>query len=364
MKNPWYKYSVDYTWMKTTEGSTKTFDLDSVAERRAYYQEKIGKEIEYLRDYFRENTFLAYWMAPKQAGKGTYMNGLKEIFGTDMFTHISVGDLVRAADLEFREKGKESDLYQYAVKNYRGDMHVDEAFEALSGRSTAKLVPTELVMVFLRRAIEKFEKKSLFIDGFPRNLDQVSYSLYFRELVNYRNDPDVFILINAPVTVLDERMKKRRQCLKCGNSRNLITLPTKDLGYDEKDDEYYLICDLPGCDGGRMVAKEGDHLGLETIKDRILADIDVMKRARNLYGIPKIELYNSLEADKALDYVDEYELTSECVYSHDDKGKVSVSKQLWTVEEGEDKFYSLLPPGVVVQLVKQLAKVLGYEVVR
>lgn len=361
MENPWYKYNVSYDWLKTTDGSGKTYDLDSYAGRREYYMDKVGSEIEYLRDYFREKTFLGYWLAPKQAGKGTYMNGLKEIFGTEMFTHISVGDLVRAADIEYKEKEKESEVYQYAVKNYRGDMHLDEAFDALTGRSTEKLVPTELVMVFLRRAIEKYEKKTLFIDGFPRNLDQVSYSLYFRELVNYRNDPDVFILINAPITVLDERMKQRRTCLTCGNSRNMALLPTKEFGYDKDKDEYYLICDLPGCKGGRMVTKEGDHLGIETIKSRILADIGVMERARKLYGIPKIELFNSLEKEKALQYVDEYECTSGCTYTHDEAGKVEIHKDIWTVQDGKDEFYSLLPPAVVVQLVKQLARVLGYE---
>ncbi|WKZ23697.1 MAG: nucleoside monophosphate kinase [Candidatus Dojkabacteria bacterium] len=361
MKNPWYTYQVSYKWLKNTDGSGKTYDLDSVAERRAYYQDKVGKEIEFLRDYFRENTFLGYWLAPKQAGKGTYMNGLKEIFGTEMFTHISVGDLVRAADKEYRKDEKKSELYKYAKKHYRGDMHIDEAFDALVGRNTANLVPTELIMVFLRREIEKHDKKSLFIDGFPRNLDQVSYSLYFRELVNYRNDPDIFILINAPVTVLDERMKQRRTCLKCGNSRNIALLPTKEYGYDADTDEYYLVCDLPGCPGGRMVTKEGDELGIETIKDRILADIDVMKRARKLYGIPKIELFNSLEKNKALQYVDKYECTDECVFSRNKAGEVELSKKLWTVHDGDEKFYSLLPPAVVTQLVKQLARVLGYE---
>lgn len=361
MKNPWYKYSVKYDWVKTKNDSGKTYDLDSVVDRRAYYQEKAGAEIEYLRDYFREQTFLGYWLAPKQAGKGTFMNGLKEIFGNDLFTHISVGDLVRAADVEFQEKGKESEFYKYATANYRGDMHIDEAFEALTGRSIKGLVPTELVMVLLRQKIEKFEKKTLFIDGFPRNLDQVSYSLYFRELVNYRTDPDIFILINAPVTVLDERMKQRRTCPVCGNSRNIALLPTKEYGYDKEKDEYFLICDLPGCKGGRMVTKEGDHLGIETIKDRIVADIGVMERARKLFGIPKIELYNSLDKDKTLDYVDPYECTSQCVYHHDESGKVAVTKELWTVEDGKDRFYSLLPAAVVVQLVKQLSRILGYE---
>ncbi|MCC7304486.1 nucleoside monophosphate kinase [bacterium] len=361
MKNPWYSYKVDYKWLKTSQKTGKTYDLDSVAGRRTYYQEKIGKEIEYLREYFKKQTFLGYWLAPKQSGKGTFMNGLKEIFGTDLFTHISVGDLVRKIDIEFKEGGKKSDIYKYALQHYRGDMHIDGAFEALSGRSTEKLVPTELVMVFLRREIEKYDKKSLFIDGFPRNLDQVSYALYFRELVNYRQDPDVFILINAPLTVLDERMKQRLVCPVCGNSRSLTLLPTEKIEYDQKEDKYFLICDLPGCTGGRMIAKEGDNLGIETIKSRILIDIEVMNRARNLYGIPKIELYNALEQEKTLDYVDEYECTSECVYAHDTKGNVTISKKLWLVEEGKNNYNSLLPPAVITQLVKQLAKVLGYE---
>jgi adenylate kinase family enzyme len=361
MTEPWYEYKPDYTWMKSKMGTNKTYDLDTVSGRRDYYAEKVGAEIDYLKEYFKKQTFLGYWMAPKQAGKGTYMNGLKEIFGAETFSHVSVGDVVRAAHVEFETEGKDSEVYQYASKFYRGDMHLDEAFEALVGRTTSALVPTELVMVLVRRIIEKTNKKSLFIDGFPRNLDQVSYSLYFRELINYRDDPDVFILINAPITVLDERMKQRRTCLTCGNSRGISLLPTEHRGYDKEKDEFYLICDLPGCTGGRMVTKEGDHLGIEVIKDRVMMDVEVMKRARKLFGIPKIELYNSYESAVAFDYIDEYELTSACDYSLGKDGEVVMSKVLWELTDGKEKFYSLLPAAVVVQLVKQLAAILGYK---
>ena len=54
MEHPWYQYKVSYDWLKTASGSGKTYDLDSVAGRREYYLEKVGGEIEYLRDYFRE----------------------------------------------------------------------------------------------------------------------------------------------------------------------------------------------------------------------------------------------------------------------------------------------------------------------
>jgi hypothetical protein len=39
-----------------------------------------------------------------------------------------------------------------------------------------------------------------------------------------------------------------------------------------------------------------------------------MEQARKMYGIEKVEMYNSLEKEKALDYVDDYELTKEFVF--------------------------------------------------
>jgi hypothetical protein len=155
-------------------------------------------------------------------------------------------------------------------------------------------------------------------------------------------------------------MKERRTCLTCGNSRSISLLPTKQLGYDQEKDEFYLICDYPDCKGGRMVMKEGDEAGIEPLKGRILADVEVMKRARKLYGIPKIELYNSLESDKAFDYIDEYETTSACSYTLNDDKTVEIHKSSWEVHEDGKTYFSLLPPAVVVQLVKQLAKQLGY----
>ena len=76
------------------------------------------------------------------------------------------------------------------------------------------------------------EKKALFIDGFPRDLDQVSYSLFFRDLIGYRADPDIFILIDVPNSVIDERIKYRVVCPKCHTPRNLKLLATKQVEYD------------------------------------------------------------------------------------------------------------------------------------
>ena len=98
------------------------------------------------------------------------------------------------------------------------------AFEA---RSTKVLLPTELILVLAKREIAKLGKKTIFMDGFPRDLDQISYALFFRDLINYREDPDVFILIDVPTSVIDERVKTRVICPLCNTSQKLKTFDDK-----------------------------------------------------------------------------------------------------------------------------------------
>lgn len=355
---PLYKYSVDYTWIKRVE-TDHQFDLQDPEERRQFFTHTVGDEIAWLREFLSKNSFVGYLLAPKNAGKGTYMKGLQEALGGDYFIHVSVGDVVRKAEEDYVAKGKESAVYKYAAKNYRGYIHLDEVFAALTSRSTTVLIPTEFVLILIKQVLDGAEKKTVFVDGFPRNLDQVSYSLYFRELINYRDDPDLFVLINAPYTVLDERIKSRVVCPECKTPRNLKLLPTKNIGYDKETKEFFLMCDQPGCSGPRMVKKEGDEFGLEPIKDRIIMDNQLMERARSLYGVPKIELYNALEADKTLNYVNDYEVTQEFYYELDKDGKIITNAKMWELEEDGKKYNSLLPSSVVVQLIRQLHHVFG-----
>jgi adenylate kinase family enzyme len=355
MSDLWFSYNPDYTWVSNkTDGSNNEYDLLSPEGRRLYYNAKAGKEIEFLREYLKTNTFVAYLLAPKNAGKGTYTKNLAEALGGDYFYHISVGDVVKDADADYREKGKESEVYKYAEQHYRGYIHLDEAFAALTGRSTANLVPTEFVLTLVKRVLDKQEKKTVFVDGFPRNLDQISYSLYFRELINYRGDPDIFVLISAPLGILDLRVKYRVVCPTCKTPRNLKVHPTKEAGYDEKTGEYFLICDNPDCPNPqRMIKKEGDELGIEPIKDRMIMDNQLMERARKLYGVPKIEVFNGIHADRALEYVDDYEITKEYYFEREGDKVVRKEKPL-SVSENGTEFYSLLAPAATIQLIKQL----------
>jgi adenylate kinase family enzyme len=355
MKLKDYSYDVDYTWMKTRSADTdgKEYDLLSPAGRRLYFNAKIGDELEKLREFLDNNTFIAYLLAPKLAGKGTYTGMLMEAVGSKYFEVVSVGDLVRDYQAEFNDKGKDADIYKYMKENYRGMMDLDEAFDAFVGSNQKKLAPTEFILSLIKGKIDEIGHKTIFLDGFPRKADQLAYSLYFRELINYREDPDFFVLINLPLAVIDARLKGRRMCPKCRTSRNIQLLPTTKVNYDEDEQGYYLVCDNPECESLRMEAKKGDDKGLDLIKERIENDLELVQMARNMYGIPKIELFNSLQKDKADLYVEEYEVTKEYVHNHEGE-EVTTEEKPFTVEVDGTEYYSLLPAPVIVQYVRQL----------
>ena len=192
-------------------------------------------------------------------------------------------------------------------------------------------------------------------------MDQVSYSLYFRDIINYRQDPDFFVLIDIPESVIDERMKYRVVCPVCQTSRNIKLLITSKIEYDSKNKEFYLICDNPTCKGARMVRKEGDEKGLEPIRERLMNDEELIKTAFKLHGVPKILLRNHVPISEAEKYFDDYELTPEYVLKWDAKAKkVKVIEKPWTVKDDNGvECYSLLAPPVVVAFIKQMVEVLG-----
>lgn len=349
--------------MKTKiEKSKNRFDLNDPKERKEYFQLKAGNEIKKIRDYFNAgNTFVAYLLGKKNSGKGTYSKMFAEIVSPEMIEHFSIGDMIRNIDKELKDKKRRKELVSFLEKNYRGWHPIKELISALENRSTKKLLPTELILALVKREILKREKKTIFIDGFPRDLDQINFALFFRDLIGYRDDPDLFILIDVPERVIDERIKYRVICPVCQTSRNLKLLPTSKIGYDEKKKEFYLMCDNPRCKEVRMVRKEGDASGIKPIRERLKKDGKLVERAFSLYGIPKILLRNSVSQRLSKRYFDDYEITPEYVYEMDKKdNKIQVREKPWVVLDDEKvPSYSLLPPPVVLSLIKQIAKVLN-----
>ena len=347
---------LDFPIYKTRVQKGPVFRLEDRRERLAYFNFKAGKEIKKLKNYLKKNTFMAFLIGKKNSGKGTYSKMFMEAVGSSNVAHVSIGDIVRSVHRDLSDKKKKKELVKYLESKYRGFMEIEEMFDIIEGRDTSKLLPTEVILALVEREIDKLGRKAVFVDGFPRDLDQVSVSLYFRALMGYRDDPDFFVFISVPNSVIDERIKSRVVCPNCNTPRGLKLLRTKEVGYDPKKKEFYLICDNPACKNIRMLPKEGDELGIEAIRDRIEADEKVSRRLLELKGVPKIFLRNSIPVSLAKKYVNDYEITP--VYNYKQvKGKVEVVERPWTVKDDQGrKAYSLLPATVALSLIRQMAE--------
>lgn len=353
--------NLEFPIIKTkSPAGTPGYNLSDPGDRQAYFRLKAGPEIAKLKEYLKKNTFLAIMLGKKSSGKGTYAKLFKEALGVDNVVHLSVGDVVRSVDEEVRNPAKLKKLEEYLRRNYRGWQSLEEIIEAQKSRSTEFLLPTEYILTLIKREIDRLQGKAIFLDGFPRDLDQISYSLFFRDLAGYRDDPDFLVLIDIPNLVIDARMRTRVICPVCQTPRNTKLLPTKKIGYDTETDDYYLVCDNPECKKAKMVAKEGDEKGIEPIKERLDKDEELIRRAFRLYGIPKILLRNTIPTAKVKEAVDAYEVTPEYTYSwNQQKREVKIKERPWVFEDENGwQAVSLLPHPVAVSLIKQLADLL------
>lgn len=345
------------------EGHPEKFRLEDPLERRKYFDLKAGREIEKLRIFLEKNTFVGFIIGPKNSGKGTYTKLFMEAVGGDRIAHIPVGDIVRNAHKELENEGKKSALLSFLKRRYRGFVALEKIFDVIADRDTKTLLPAEVVLALVEQEIDRSGRKAVFIDGFPRNLDQISYALYFRALIGHRDDPDFLVFIDVPEAVIDERMKYRVVCPICQSPRNTKLLRTKEAGYDHIQKQFFLLCDNPHCAGfckSRMLSKEGDELGIETIRDRVENDWRVMGTLMKLEGVPKVFLRNSIPVEKAAQYADDYEITPSYRYELLPEGKVKIIEEPWAVKDDSGELsYSLLPAPVTVAFIKQTAKVLG-----
>jgi adenylate kinase family enzyme len=348
---------------KTKAKGLRSFNLTDPKERKIYFEAKAGKEIRKLRNYLKEgNTFIVYLLGKKNSGKGTYAKLFMEAVDEKRVAQISIGDLVRKIHQEIADEKKKRELINFLEQNYRGFLPIKETIQALLKRSTETLLPTEFILALVKKEIMAMERKALFIDGFPRDLDQVSYSLFFRDLIDYREDPDIFVLIDVPESVIVARMKWRVICPRCQNSKNLKLYATKKVKYDEKKKKFYFVCDNPRCQGARMISKEGDVLGIKPIRKRLKLDEKLIKQAFLLQGIPKVLLRNTVPVKEAKKYIDDYEITPEYVYQWQWDGKakkVKIIEKPWVMTDDKGvTSYSLLPAPVAVSLIKQMANIL------
>lgn len=343
------------------QGVNERFDLNDPAGRKKYFEAKAGAEIRKLREYLTKNAFLGFLLGKKNSGKGTYSKLFIEALDTDKVGHLAVGDIVRDIHKEVETEAGRKELLDFLENNYRGFHSLEETINLILGRSQSTLISSELIVALIKLEISKRSRQALFVDGFPRALDQIHYSLFLKEIIGYRGDPDFLVFMDIPESVVDERIKYRVVCPICKTPRNLKLLATKYVGYDEAEKTFFLMCDNPTCNKARMLRKEGDELGIEPIRKRLEVDNQIFEQLLSLTGVPKVYLRNSVPVSAADEFVDDYELTPSYEYELDPQTKaVRVIEKPWIIKDDDGiPSYSLLAPPVVVALIKQVATVLG-----
>ncbi|MCL5010599.1 MAG: nucleoside monophosphate kinase [Patescibacteria group bacterium] len=349
-------------WATKVPGVDRQFDLTKREEEMAYYEAKAGKEIRELKKYFLENKATVYLIGPKNSGKGTYTKKFQEIFGAGFIDHISIGDLVRDRDEVVQNPEKleafKQELRLGGVAQSEDD--IEEMVTALKSRDVKTLLPTKCVLALTELAISGTDRadKTLFIDGFPRDTGQLSNIQELRALINRRDDDDVLVIIDIPENVIDARIRDRRICPQCHESRNVRLLPTTKVGFDKATNEFFLICDNPNCSGPKMAAKEGDENGLGAQRERYEGDMALIASAMELDGVNRIVLQNSIPIGQAGKYADDYEITPGFYYELGENNEVVMTKKPWQFKNNQGfDVYSFMPAPVVLTLIRELYKI-------
>ena len=121
-----------------------------------------------------------YVLGGPGCGKGTNCAKLKEEFG---FVHLSAGDLLRAE--QKREGSAEAAMIAACIKE-------------------GKIVPAEVTITLLRRAMDATPDATFLIDGFPRKLDQAKM---FEKAV--RASPKFVLFFDVSREVMTDRIIER-----------------------------------------------------------------------------------------------------------------------------------------------------------
>lgn len=115
------------------------------------------------------------------SGKGTQCSNIVEHFG---YTHLSAGDLLRA---EIKSGSENGTMIQNMIKE-------------------GKIVPSEVTIKLLQRAIEESGNEKFLIDGFPRNEENRAA---FEAVTGI--EPSVVLFFDCPEEEMERRLLSRNE---------------------------------------------------------------------------------------------------------------------------------------------------------
>jgi adenylate kinase len=144
------------------------------------------------------------------AGKGTHCKRIIAQYGV---AHLSSGDILRRERSEGTDLGKKAQSYMDA----------------------GTLVPDELIVEMMSKAITNAGPAGYVLDGFPRTVNQAE--ALDQALADSGNGLDIVINLQVDDGIVVERITGRRSCPKCGAVYHVKNMPPKKDGVCDDDGE-------------------------------------------------------------------------------------------------------------------------------
>ncbi len=203
------------------------------------------------------------------SGKGTQCKSLVDKYG---LLHMSSGDILRKERAAKSELGKKAQGYM----------------------DSGALVPDDLIIKMMSKAIKDAPKEGFILDGFPRTVNQAI------ELDKSMSDAGMKIdyVLNLEVddSIIEKRITGRRSCPKCGAVYHIQNMKPKKNG----------ICDH---DGTKLVQRADDTAEvvakrLENYHKQTEPLVDYYKKNGNVYDfrsdrdpeVVKEDIFNLLDS--------------------------------------------------------------------
>lgn len=193
------------------------------------------------------------------AGKGTQCKRIVDRYG---LLHLSSGDILRQERVADTELGRKAHSYM----------------------DSGKLVPDELIVEMMAKAMKKASDTGFILDGFPRTINQ---AVELDKSVNGSNqDIDAVLNLIIDDKLVIDRMSGRRSCPKCGAVYHITNLKPKVDG----------VCDN---DGTKLVQRPDDDP--EVVANRLKTYHEQTEPVANYYR--KNRVVYDFDASKDIDEV-------------------------------------------------------------
>ena len=184
------------------------------------------------------------------AGKGTQCKRIVDRYG---LAHLSSGDILRRERAEGTELGKQAQSYM----------------------DSGALVPDQLIVEMMSKAIRQAPAAGYVLDGFPRTVNQAAE--LDKALSADGGQIDAVLDLQVPDEIIFSRMTGRRSCPQCGAVYHTTNLKPKVEGR----------CDV---DGSALVQRPDDTAEvvanrLETYREQTRPVVDYYKDKSTVYGI-------------------------------------------------------------------------------